>query len=101
MGPGGDEVGAVGVGESEGRHLLDVGAGGEGFVGAGEDDGADGGRGGSKVERAALSSVKRGAERAFRALGRLSVTDWVLECWEGEEGQGGAYPVQRLAWASR
>lgn len=45
VGPGLDELLGVGLGEGEGGHLLDVCAGGEGALGAGEDDGADGGRG--------------------------------------------------------
>lgn len=43
VGPGLDEGVEVGLGEGQGRHLLDVGAGGEGALGAGEEDGADGG----------------------------------------------------------
>jgi hypothetical protein len=50
VGPGLDEGGGVGFGEGEGRHLLDVGAGGEGLGGAREDDGADGGGGGEGCE---------------------------------------------------
>lgn len=45
VGPGLDELLSVGLGEGEGGHLLDVCAGGEGALGAGEDDGADGGGG--------------------------------------------------------
>ena len=43
--PGLDEVIGVGVGEGFGGHFFDVGAGGEGFLGAREDGGADGGVG--------------------------------------------------------
>ena len=43
IGPGFDKVGAVGVGKGLWCHFFDVGAGGEGFGGAGEDDGGDGG----------------------------------------------------------
>ena len=41
FGPGFYEIGAVGVCECFGRHFFDVGAGCEGFFGAGEDHGAD------------------------------------------------------------
>ena len=44
-GPGGDEVGVVGLAEGEVFHLLDVSAGGEGLFAAGEDNGPDGGVG--------------------------------------------------------
>jgi hypothetical protein len=42
LGPGLDEVGAVSVCESFGRHFFDVCAGGEGFFAAGEHHGSDG-----------------------------------------------------------
>ena len=63
MGPGGDEVGAVGVGEGERCHLLDVGAGREGFVGASQHDGADGGGGGEVRERGVEFGEEGGGER--------------------------------------
>ena len=40
-----DEVVSVGVGEVFSSHFFDVGAGGEGFLAAGEDGGTDGGVG--------------------------------------------------------
>jgi len=43
VGPGFDEVGAVGVGKGLWGHFFDVGAGGEGFRGTGQDNGGDGG----------------------------------------------------------
>ena len=49
--PGGDEVLEVGPGVALVLHLLDVGAGGEGLLRAGEDDAADAGIGLEAVER--------------------------------------------------
>lgn len=40
-GPGFYERRSVGLGEGEGRHFFYVGTGGEGFLGASQDDGAD------------------------------------------------------------
>lgn len=42
IGPGFDKVSAVSVGEGLGSHFFDIGAGGKGLGGAGEDDGGDG-----------------------------------------------------------
>ena len=43
LGPAFDEIVTVRFGERFGTHLVDIGAGCEGFMGAGEDHGADGG----------------------------------------------------------
>ena len=48
------------------RHLLDVGAGGEGFVGAGDDDAADIGVGLEGVDRGGDLGDQRGVERIER-----------------------------------
>ena len=52
----------------------------------------------SKEERAALSSVMRGVERAFRALGRLSVTMQRLTGSKSKRGRR-SYSAQLLVVA--
>lgn len=53
---------AVGGAEGEVFHFFDVGAGGEGFFGAGEDDGADGGVGLEGAEGGVEFEDEGGAE---------------------------------------
>nr|POF14306.1 hypothetical protein CFP56_03330 [Quercus suber] len=70
LAPGLDEVVAVRFGEGLAAHLLDVGAGGEGFVRAGQDGGADGGVLVEGAEGLVELEDERGEERVegFRAM---------------------------------
>jgi hypothetical protein len=77
----GDEVGplfyevvAVGGAEGEVGHLFDVGAGGEGFVRAGEDDGADGG-GGLEGAEGGVEFEDEGGGEGIEGFGAVEL-DW-------------------------
>ena len=70
--PPGDEVLLVGRHVGLGLHLLDVGAGGERLLAAGDDDAADAVVGLEGVERLVDSSSISWALSALSALGRLS-----------------------------
>jgi len=63
VGPVLDEGGAVGGREGQRRHFFDVGTGGEGTLGAGQDYGADGGGGLEGAEGGVEFIDERGAER--------------------------------------
>ena len=70
--PAGDEVAEESLGEGLVLHLLDVGAGGERLLGAGQHDRADGGVGLEGFERR-VEVLDQRADSAFSACGRLSL----------------------------
>src|SRR5262249_39661727 len=61
--PGPDEISEEGLGKSLADHFLDVGAGGEGLVGAGDDDAADGVVHFELVDRLSEVAHQRAVER--------------------------------------
>ena len=71
--PGRDEVLLVGLHVGLGLHLLDVGAGGERLLAAGDDDAADAVVGLEGVERRSTARRSSCALSALSACGRLSV----------------------------